>query len=78
MMEEYIVKLTQDELDAISLVCTIISGRHHTSSRDVFASYDQDDNIFLNNSTYKQHFNMHGYKKIWKYRHGVIAFHKKV
>jgi hypothetical protein len=78
MKEEYIVKMDQDEVDAISLICTIISGNHHSSSRDVFSPPDQDDNIFMNNSTHKQYFHMYGYRELRKYRHGIISFHKKV
>jgi len=77
----YIVKMTQDEVDAISLSCSLIGGSPYNSSRRVLSNPDMmaGDNILYQKSTYyDEYLSKNSYLALTKYRDGKISFNKIV
>jgi hypothetical protein len=80
MKEEYIVKMDQEEVDSIALICSVIGGYPDTTSRSVFAPDDKGSDgidlekvsIFYNMILNRQ------YSDLMKYRSGGVHFNKKV
>jgi hypothetical protein len=69
------VKLSQDDLDAIFLLSSLIGGNPNTTSRSVFSNVEVNHIIGLHSSFLQQGYN---YNFLSKYRTGNIDFIKKV
>jgi hypothetical protein len=80
MKEEYIVKMDQEEVDSIALICSVIGGYPDTTSRSVFAPDDKgSDGIDLEKvSTFHNMIRHELYMELMKYRTGAILFKLKV
>jgi hypothetical protein len=80
MKEKYMVKLTQDEVDALALICSVIGGYPDTTSRSVF-SPDSENPDVIDLEKVSTFYNMilnRQYSDLMKYRSGGVHFNKKV
>ena len=79
MKEEYIVKMDQEEVYSIALICSVIGGYPDTTSRSVFAPDKDSDGIDLEKvSTFHNMIRHELYMELMKYRTGAILFKLKV